>query len=82
MPSHGSLQQAVKVRPGRGETERRGKEKRKTLSGIVELFLLQVEKRFPLYLGNKTDLYSSFVSRSILSLLTKSCTDAKCAQQR
>lgn len=45
MPSHGSLQQAVKVRPGRGERERREREK-KTLSGFVELFLLQVEKRF------------------------------------
>lgn len=43
MPSHGSLQQAVKVRPGRGE--KGGKEK-KNLSGFVESFLLQVGKRF------------------------------------
>lgn len=35
MPSHGSLQQAVKVRPGRGERERREREK-KALSGFVE----------------------------------------------
>lgn len=37
MPSHGSLQQAVKVRPGRGERERREgkKERKKSLSGFA-----------------------------------------------
>lgn len=49
MPSHGSLQQAVKVRPGRGEKERREREKK--LSGFVELFLQHVEKCFAFVSG-------------------------------
>lgn len=49
MPSYGSLQQAVKVRPGKGEKEQREREKK--LFGLVELFLPQ---RFALYLRNET----------------------------
>ena len=48
MPSHGSLQQAVKVRPGRGKggrIERERERKKKSLPRFVKLFLLRHELR-------------------------------------
>lgn len=70
MPSYGSLQQAVKVRPGRGEKEKREGEKKKTLFGFIELFLLQVEKHFAPYLGNETVCYSQSVLKSVFASIT------------
>lgn len=74
MPSHGSLQQAVKVRPERGKGERREGEKKAPLSGFLELFLLRHKLRnvLPRYLGNGTDLYSPF-ALSAKSVPTSVC---------
>lgn len=66
MPSHGSLKQAVKVRPGRGE-KKEGREK-KTLSGFVELFMLQVEKHF-LHIGGIKLIFSHNLSQKVYHLL-------------
>lgn len=60
MPSHGSLQQAVKVRPGKGNEEAGVGGGR--ISGFVELFLPRVENCFCL----KQTFYFQSVSKCFL----------------
>lgn len=76
MPIHGSLQQAVKVRPGRGEKEGKEAEKKTFSSAFL---LLQVGKCFHSFYSKSVHTHENITPLSDVRIFTfifytKSCT--------